>query len=188
MSVYSLQEWVTMSTPSKKYVIYDVATKKYIRTDSASEDVAFQSISVGGESGPILSAFSGNFSLNGNVISNSGDPLDDNDLATKEYVDTHSNATPWLDKTGAYTASAFDRILINSISSSFTITLPPSPTFGDEIIIADAGGYLTINSVTIASNGNNIAGLAQNFIMDENNTGVRLTYYNSSRGWSVNPA
>lgn len=178
-----------MSTPTKKYVIFDLDSRRWLRSDTATDNVAFNSISVGGESGPVISATSNNINFNEARLTNISTPQGNYDVATKKYVDDNSAAQqPWTEKNGNYTAVAKDRLLLNSTSSSFTITLPATPAFGDEIVMADGAGYLSLNNVTIARNGNKILGLDEDFYMDTNNVSARFIYYDASHGWAVTQA
>ena len=92
-------------------------------------------------------------------------------------------SVPWITKTTAYTAVAKDRILANTTSSAFTITLPASPSVGDEIYIVDAGCNFAVNKLTVARNGQNIIGQAQDLELDQNNQGVMLIYSGATKGW-----
>jgi hypothetical protein len=55
--------------------------------------------------------------------------------------------------TGSYTATAFELIRCNSLSSAFTITFPLSPADGDIITVLDIAGLFNTNAVTLSSNG-----------------------------------
>lgn len=82
----------------------------------------------------------------------------------------------WAVKTGAYTAVAFDRILANTASAAFTITLPASPVSGDQIEIADGGGAFAANNLTVARNGSTIMGLAEDMSVAQSNVSFALVY------------
>lgn len=91
----------------------------------------------------------------------------------------------WLVKTAAYTAVSKDRILANTSAGAFTITLPASPVAGQEVTISDAGGAFGTYNLTIARNGSNIIGQAQDLALDVSNQTVSLAYYNATRGWVI---
>ena len=65
--------------------------------------------------------------------------------------------TNWILKTSNYTASNYDRIIANTSSSSFTITLPSSPSTGDNIQITDGWQWAT-NKLYVDPNGGSIEG------------------------------
>lgn len=64
-----------------------------------------------------------------------------------------------------------------------TLTLPASPTLGDTIVIYDATGTAATNNITIARNGSNINGVADNAIIDVNQASSTLVYTGSTLGW-----
>ena len=66
-----------------------------------------------------------------------------------------------------------------------TLTLPASPTLGQEIIIFDATGSAGTNNITIARNGNNINSVADNAIIDVNKAAAVLIYTGSTIGWRL---
>ena len=81
----------------------------------------------------------------------------------------------WMIKTSAYTAASGDRIIANTTGGVFTITLPASPSVGDNVVIADYGGWAT-NNLTIARNGQTIENSATDLIADINDVTVTLVY------------
>jgi len=93
-------------------------------------------------------------------------------------------ATPQVAfKTANYTAVANDFLGADTALGTFTITLPASPSAGQQIRIFDAGGEFATNNLTIGRNGNNIAGLASDLILDQSDIDLLLVYYNGTRGW-----
>ena len=66
-----------------------------------------------------------------------------------------------------------------------TLTLPASPTLGQEIVIFDASGSAGTNNITIARNGNNINSVADNAIIDVDKAAAVLIYTGSSIGWRL---
>ena len=108
--------------------------------------------------------------------------------ATKEELESISGSVSFstetfLIKAEAYTAESEDVIFVNSASGTYTITLPPTPTLGDKVRIIDLANNASTNNITIGRNGENIDGVASNFIIDINNAGVELIYTNSTYGW-----
>ena len=64
--------------------------------------------------------------------------------------------------------------------ASVTLTLPANPQVGDWITFTNRSGTTT---GTIARNGNNIMGAAENMDVDEANARGTLVYVNSAQGW-----
>ena len=82
-------------------------------------------------------------------------------------------------KTSNYTASSGDYVFVNA--SGLTITLPSSPSAGDNVKIRIIG----TNYATIARNSSNIESAAENFYHDLADKCATFTYANSSLGWQV---
>ena len=85
--------------------------------------------------------------------------------------------TDWAIKTGTYTAVDKDQLIANS-GSAFTITLPASPSAGATVIVKNVGA----GTVTIARNGSNIEGAAQDGTL-ESTKGMQVVYVGSTPGW-----
>ena len=83
----------------------------------------------------------------------------------------------WAIKTGTYTAVDKDQLIANS-GSDFTITLPASPSAGATVIVKNVGA----GTVTIARNGSNIEGAAQDGTL-ESTKGMQVVYVGSTPGW-----
>jgi len=66
-----------------------------------------------------------------------------------------------------------------------TLTLPASPTLGDEIQVFDATGTAGTNNITLNSNSGKINGSVQNAILDVNGVGASLIYTGSTYGWRL---
>ena len=71
-------------------------------------------------------------------------------------------------------------------SAARTLTLPASPSTGDELYIFDASNNALTNNITVLPNSNKVQGSVQNLIIDSNAATVALTYTGSSYGWAVN--
>lgn len=70
-------------------------------------------------------------------------------------------------------------------TSARTLTLPASPSNGDEIRIFDASNNALTNNITVQPNGNKLQGSVQNLIIDSNSASVFLIYTGSTYGWMV---
>lgn len=104
------------------------------------------------------------------------------------YITTTGTALPVLRTvTSAYNAVVGDRILCNSTSGPFTITLPLSTTLiqGDVIQVIDVTGTFATNNVTIARNGALIQGTTETLVCDVANSVITLLYTDVTYGWIV---
>ena len=86
--------------------------------------------------------------------------------------------------TSAYTAVAGDQVIANTTSSAITITLPASPSTGDEVTIIDARGTFATNNLTIGRNGQPIESSATDDVLITNGQAATLVYVDSTRGWA----
>ena len=85
-------------------------------------------------------------------------------------------------KTSPFTATANKGFLINT-GSAVTVTLPASPSTGDELIIVDQTGQASSNNITLGRNGSKIKGGCVDLLMTTDRGGLRLVYSGSSQGW-----
>jgi hypothetical protein len=86
-------------------------------------------------------------------------------------------------QTSGFTAVAGRGYPCNTTSAAFTVTLPASPSAGDEVIILDYAGTFDTNKLTISPNGNKIEGGTSNQQLTGEREGVRLVYIDSTQGW-----
>ena len=82
------------------------------------------------------------------------------------------------------TLAAANKYFVDTTSAR-TLTLPASPSLGDEIYIYDASGTSGTYNITIARNSNLINGNAGNFIIDINGGATSFVYTGSTYGWKV---
>ena len=83
-----------------------------------------------------------------------------------------------------YTTSAGEQIFANTTTNPITITLPASPSTGNEVVIVDARGTFGSNNLIIDRNGEPIEGVAANDTLSTNGQSVTLAYVDSTRGWT----
>jgi len=104
--------------------------------------------------------------------------------ATQAYVDAALGSS-WSTKTANYTAVAGDSLFANTSAGSFTITLPASPAVNNKVTIHDIAGTWNANPVTIARNGNILAGATEDLVLNVRNATVMLVYSGATYGWRV---
>jgi hypothetical protein len=85
------------------------------------------------------------------------------------------------------TSTAVSKTLVNRerctvTAATLTITLPASPTAGNEVSITIDGD---ITDTIIARNGSNIMSLAEDMTIDKADVSVTLYYVDATRGWRV---
>jgi len=89
----------------------------------------------------------------------------------------------YVAKTANFTVANLLGVLANTSSGAFTVTLPASPTLGDQVIIADAGGAFGTNALIVGRNGSTIEGTAADLNLDINGVSVQFVYSGST--WEV---
>ena len=72
---------------------------------------------------------------------------------------------------------------VDTTSAALTITLPASPSVGNIVGIKDYAGTFGTNNLTIARNGSNIQGIANDSLISTNRASVVLVYADATRGW-----
>jgi hypothetical protein len=91
-------------------------------------------------------------------------------------------------QTTGFTAVAGNIYPCNTTSAAFTVTLPASPTAGNQVQIIDYAGTFATNNVTLGRNGLNITGAASNYLLQTNREAIILTYIDATQGWVVSSA
>jgi len=81
------------------------------------------------------------------------------------------------------TAVAGNGYFIDTTSAAHTLTLPTSATIGDFVAIKDYAGTFNTNNLTIARNGHNIQGVANDSLITTNRASLVLVYVDSTKGW-----
>jgi len=107
-----------------------------------------------------------------------------NSGATALEFATVSSGTSWQSvQTTGFTAVAGEGYFCNTTSSAFTVTLPASPTAGQQIAVVDYAGTFATNAITLGANSNKIEGGTNNKILTTNREAVTITYVDSTQGW-----
>jgi len=100
---------------------------------------------------------------------------------TNKFVDWQSVTT--ADGSTFNTAVSGEGYFIDTTSAAHTITLPSSASRGDFIAIKDYAGTFATNNLTIARNGHNIQGVANDSLISTNRASLVLVYVDSTKGW-----
>jgi hypothetical protein len=91
-------------------------------------------------------------------------------------------------QTTGFTAVAGNSYPCNTTSAAFTVTLPASPTAGNQVQIIDYAGTFATNNITLGRNGSNITGSAENYLLKTNRQSTILTYIDVTQGWVATSA
>ena len=94
---------------------------------------------------------------------------------------TDWQATP---KTANFTAVAGEGYFVDTTSTAITVTLPSSPSTGDEVSIIDYGLNAATNNITITSS-DNIEGAADDLTLSTDKVSKTLVYSDATKGWLV---
>jgi len=86
-------------------------------------------------------------------------------------------------KTTGFTAVAGEGYFINTTSGAITMTLPATPTLGDEVSVIDYAGTFDTNNLTVGRNGENIQGSAADLTVATERAGFSLVYTDGTQGW-----
>jgi hypothetical protein len=94
--------------------------------------------------------------------------------------------TTWVSdpKTASFTAVAGEGYFVNTTSAAITVTLPSSPSAGDEVSIIDYGANASTNNITITSS-DNIEGAAADLVLSTDKVSKTLVYSDATKGWLV---
>ena len=105
----------------------------------------------------------------------------------------HSNGTDivkdqetkvWRAITAAETVQPGAQILVDTSGSAYALTLPISPSLGDEVTILDQKRTFDTNNLTINRNGSNIQGAGSNLVVSTEASGFTLVYSgDATAGW-----
>ena len=91
----------------------------------------------------------------------------------------------WSVKTANYTAVNGDRLVLDQSGGTFTVTLPASPSVGDEVYVMDGTGTMATVSVDIDNNGSVLMGASQPLTFNVSNVGFNLVYTGATNGWRI---
>ncbi len=112
--------------------------------------------------------------------------------ASADPIWADATGIQWSTKNANFTAVSGGAYIANTGDiGAFTMTLPANPSDNDYVIVADGFGKWDVANLTIARNGNNIAGEASDLIGDAKYASVRLVFKttpdvtSSFTGWVI---
>ena len=86
-------------------------------------------------------------------------------------------------QTTGFTAVKGNAYPCDTTSAGFTVTLPATPSAGDQVQVVDYAGTFDSNALILNPNGNKINGSTSNRILSTEREGVIITYIDSTQGW-----
>ena len=114
--------------------------------------------------------------------STSGNVLTSNGSAWTSAAPAAAGVT-YVAKTANYTTQDLEGVLADTSGGAFTVTLPASPSTGDQVVIADSGNAFASNNLTVGRNSSTINGSASDLVLDISGVSVQLIYDGST--WEV---
>ena len=91
----------------------------------------------------------------------------------------------WRAVSAAETVQPGAQILANTNGGAFTLTLPASPSAGQEVSVIDQGYDFNTNALTIGRNASNIANSAADLVINTQGAGFTLVYSgDATTGWT----
>jgi len=106
---------------------------------------------------------------------------------TTDLIDGNlGGGTTWVSdlKTANFTAVAGEGYFVDTTSAAITVTLPSSPTAGDEVSLVDYGANAATNNITITSS-DNIEGASDDLVLSADKVSKTLVYSNATKGWLI---
>ena len=95
-----------------------------------------------------------------------------------------SGGTDWQAvKTSNFTAVAGEGYFINTTSGTVTMTLPASPSIGDEVAFIDYAGTFDTNTMTVGRNSEKINGATADLTVSVERAANTLVYTDGTQGW-----
>jgi hypothetical protein len=86
-------------------------------------------------------------------------------------------------KSGNFNVTVKEGYFVDTTSTAITATLPASPVIGDFVSFIDYAGTFDTNNLTIARNGKNIQGVAEDLIVATERAGLTLVFVDNTQGW-----
>jgi len=201
-STVTLPSGQTLTSPKIATALTDTSGNELIKvtaTGSAINELTLANAAASGN--PTISATGGDTNIGisilpkgsgkitlDNLILPAADGTADQILTTNgsgqlSFVD-NSGGTSWVAvKTSDFTAVAGEGYFVNTTGGAVAVTLPTSPSLGDEVTVVDYAGTADTNNITINRNSHKIQGDASNLTISTERAGFTLVYVDATQGW-----
>jgi len=128
--------------------------------------------------------FNDNGAFGGITMGTAGQILS-TDGTTASFTDPAAGGASWQAVITADPANAVAGYgyFCNTTGAAFTVTLPTSPVLGDFVSFIDYAGTFDTNNLTIARNGKNIQGVAEDLTVSVERAGLTLVFVDDTQGW-----
>ena len=90
----------------------------------------------------------------------------------------------WRTLTAAETIQAGAKLFIDTTGGAFTVTLPASPAFGDEVHFIDSRFNFDSAALTVGRNSSKIANASSDLVVNTEGAGFGLVFSGSNVGWT----
>jgi len=91
----------------------------------------------------------------------------------------------WRAVSAAETVQAGAQLLVNTNGGAVTVTLPASPSIGDQVNFVDQGYDFNTNALTVGRNSSNIANAASDLVVNTQGAAFGLVYSgDATTGWT----
>mgnify|MGYP003133391801 CR=1 FL=1 len=101
------------------------------------------------------------------------------------WAELEAGGTSWqaVITSGTTAATAGNGYFCNTTAGAITLTLPGSPTLGDEVSFVDYAGTFDTNNLTVARNGKKINGAEADLTVATERAANTLVYTDTTQGW-----
>ena len=101
------------------------------------------------------------------------------------WAELEAGGTSWqaVITSGTTAATAGNGYFCNTTAGAITLTLPGSPTIGDEVSFVDYAGTFDTNNLTVARNGKKINGAEADLTVATERAANTLVYTDTTQGW-----
>lgn len=87
--------------------------------------------------------------------------------------------------TTSFVAAVNTIYCVDTSGGTLNMTLPPTPTTGNEVVFMDCKGTFTANNFVVLNNGNLLMSLNENMIVATGNAGATLVFAGAPYGWRM---